>query len=499
MRMLEFSVFFLLLYFVIRPIYLAFLYTRPPRIRISFFTPTSLGVDYEDVTLSTRDEVDLKGWYIPSRNGAAVLLLHGHSGNRLAVLHQAEALIRAGYGCLMMDLRAHGHSGGRLFARSEVLVSDVLTAVAFLSKRPEVNQAGIGIYGVSDGGLFALQAAAKTVAIRALVVDGVSAATFDDYPPPQTFLQRTLLYPLQRGYLKLIDWFSKQPPLAANRQLIPQIAPRPIFFISTGNNVERRMVHTFHDEAGPPKSLWEIPEARHASGWLSHPELYDENLVRFFDLSLVSERDRSVEVSEFMPLKPSVKTLPDVPYPIESEATISFFWANVVALMLFPLAYVLLFVPYRWIWGVGLGEQILVLTWQAAVGMIVMLMLSIGVHEWIHGMAFVWVGGVAKTAVFYGFNWKGMAPYAHCKAPMRAAAYRIAVLLPGFLLGIVPGLIGVVTGIWWLLPYGMMMLVAAGGDTAVLLAMNRVPGDALVLDHPSQAGCLVLTDMEIEE
>ena len=185
--MLEFSFFFLLLYFVIRPIYLAFLYTRPPKIRISFFTPTSLGVDFEDVTLTTRDGIDLRGWYIPSRNGAAVLLLHGHSGNRLAVLHQAEALIRAGYGCLMMDLRAHGHSGGRLYARSEMVVSDVLTAVSYLSKRPEVNQAGIGVYGVSDGGLFALQAAAKTVAIRAIVVDGASAAIFDDYPPPQAF------------------------------------------------------------------------------------------------------------------------------------------------------------------------------------------------------------------------------------------------------------------------------------------------------------------------
>ena len=106
---------FIFLYFFVRPIYLAFFYTHPPRLRISFFTPTSLGVEYDDVTLSSRDGVDLRGWYVHSRNGAAVLLLHGHSGNRLAVLHQAEALIRAGYGVLMMDLRAHGHSGGRLF------------------------------------------------------------------------------------------------------------------------------------------------------------------------------------------------------------------------------------------------------------------------------------------------------------------------------------------------------------------------------------------------
>ena len=494
MPFFEFLVFFLLLYFVVRPVYLAFLFTRPPKLRISFFTPTSLGVDFEEVTLATQDDLNLRGWYIPSRNGAAVLLLHGHSGNRLAVLHQAEALIRAGYGCLMMDLRAHGHSDGHRYARSEWLVADVLTAVAYLSKRPEVNQAGIGVYGVSDGGLFALQAAAKTVAIRAVVVDGSSAANFEDYPPTQTGFQRFILYPVQQAYLKLIDRFSTQPPLPANMQIIPKIAPRPIFFISTGNKLERRMVQGFYDSAATSKSLWEIPEARHASGWLSHPELYDENLVRFFDLTLVSERDRAVEAAAFAPIKPSIQSLPEFPdYQIASEATIPFFWANVVALMLFPLSYVLFFVPYRMIWGRSLGEQFLTLSWPLATGIILLLFVSIGIHEWIHGTAFVRIGGVAKTAVSYGFSWKGLAPYAHCKAPMRASAYRIAVLLPGLLLGIIPGLIGLVTGIWWLLPYGMMMVVAAGGDTAVLLAMSRLPGDALVLDHPSQAGCLVLS------
>ena len=493
MPILEFLIFFALLYFVLRPIYLAFLYTRPLRIRISFFTPTSLGASYDDVALTGRDGVKLQGWYIHSRNGAAVLLLHGHSGNRLAVLHQAEALIRAGYGVLMMDLRAHGHSGGRRFARSELLVADVLTAVAYLSKRPEINPAGIGIYGVSVGGLFALQAAAQTVAIRAVVVDGPSPAVFADFPPAQTFWQRRISYPLQKFYLQMIDWFSRQAPLPANMRLISKIAPRPIFFISTGSHLERRMVRSFHEVAAAPKALWEIPEARHAFGWLIQPNLYDQNLVRFFDLALVSERDKTVAAAEFVPVTPPLKTIAEFPeYPIAAEATISFFWANVVALLLLPLAYGLFFVPYRLIWGRGLVDRFLTLTLPVSIGILILLLVSIGVHEWLHAAAFVRIGKVAKTAVQYGFSWKGMAPYAHCKAPMNASAYRIAVLLPGLLLGIVPGLLGVAAGVWWLVLYGTMMLVAAGGDTAVLLAMRHVPGDALVLDHPSQAGCLVL-------
>ncbi len=38
---------------------------------------------YEDVALTTSDGLRLSGWYIPSQNGAAVILLHGYGTNRI--------------------------------------------------------------------------------------------------------------------------------------------------------------------------------------------------------------------------------------------------------------------------------------------------------------------------------------------------------------------------------------------------------------------------------
>lgn len=35
---------------------------------------------FQEVTLTTQDGVDLKGWYTPSENGAAIVLLHGGTG-----------------------------------------------------------------------------------------------------------------------------------------------------------------------------------------------------------------------------------------------------------------------------------------------------------------------------------------------------------------------------------------------------------------------------------
>ena len=64
--------------------------------------------------------------------------------------------------------------------------------------------------------------------------------------------------------------------------------------------------------------------------------------------------------------------------------------------------------------------------------------------------------------------------------------------LPGLLLGVVPGVVGLLLGQAMLLLFGCWMVVAASGDVAVLWVTRHVPPSAMVRDHPTQAGCLVL-------
>jgi hypothetical protein len=43
------------------------------------------------------------------------------------------------------------------------------------------------------------------------------------------------------------------------------------------------------------------------------------------------------------------------------------------------------------------------------------------------------------------------------------------------------------------------MLVTAGGDLAVFLAVRSVPSGARVIDHPTAPGCHVLQDNGVNE
>ncbi len=64
--------------------------------------------------LPAQDGVILRGWKVQARspNGDWVMLFHGQSDNRVGTI-DADFLLRAGYGVVMMD-GAHGASGGAM-------------------------------------------------------------------------------------------------------------------------------------------------------------------------------------------------------------------------------------------------------------------------------------------------------------------------------------------------------------------------------------------------
>ena len=116
---------------------------------------------------------------------------------------------------------------------------------------------------------------------------------------------------------------------------------------------------------------------------------------------------------------------------------------------------------------------------------------GIVVHEVIHGLSWAFFGRKPLRSVRYGVSWKTLTPFAHCTEPMTARAYRRGAVMPGIILGAVPAAIGLATGSGAWMLYGMIFLVAAVGDFIVLWLLRGVPGDVLVEDHPSRAGCYV--------
>jgi len=169
-----------------------------------------------------------------------------------------------------------------------------------------------------------------------------------------------------------------------------------------------------------------------------------------------------------------------------TDATVSRTAVNVLATVAVIASVLVALIVQALLWGEyesGVGFW-LVAAAIFAVGLVA--------HEATHGVGYRVFGGLRPDQVKFGVMWKALMPYAHAKAPMTAAAYRKAVLLPGLVTGVLPMLAGLATGFAPLTLAGAALLGGAGGDWAVVYAIRKVPGDRLVRDHPTDVGAEIL-------
>ena len=155
-------------YIVLFPLALSYVFTHSAR---AVVPPPRLGAAYEKVRFTTSDGLALRGWYVPSRNRAAVIAAPGRAGSQ----KQARILIRHGFGVLLFDRRGEGESDGDPNAFGWTADKDMNAAVAFLQQRPDVDRDRIGGIGLSVGGETLLQTAAESDGLKAVVADGAGS------------------------------------------------------------------------------------------------------------------------------------------------------------------------------------------------------------------------------------------------------------------------------------------------------------------------------------
>jgi uncharacterized protein len=245
-------------------------------------TPADFGLEYSSAQFSTSDGWVLRGWYIPSRNGAVVILLHGYGANRLAMLAHAQMLARNDYGVLLYDQRASGESEGEVRSWGWADIEDVNAALAYVQQQPDVHPNRIGILGCSIGGQIAIQAAARQTELSAVIADAPTYSSAADLILPD-HPKDLILWPVYPLLFQFIEWRSGVLAPEPLLEAVKQITPRPLLIISTGLGMEMQQAQHYYERAGQPKVWWNIPDSQHCSGQESHPQQYEQTIVQFFD------------------------------------------------------------------------------------------------------------------------------------------------------------------------------------------------------------------------
>jgi uncharacterized protein len=248
-----------------------------------------LGAAYENVSFETSDGLELQGWYVPSRNGAAVISFPGRKGPQ----KPARMLARHGYGVLVFDRRGEGESDGEPNGFGWGGDRDIKAAIRFLKQRPDVDPERIGGIGLSVGGEMMLEAASETDELKAVVSEGAGARAFSDEmdeldrgsPGAADRLLNAAPMAVKVGAMAV---FTNQSPPPNLKDVVARIAPRPVMLIAAPNSPNgEKLNRGYYAAAHEPKTLWEIPESKHTGGIDARPEEYERRVVGFFDDALL--------------------------------------------------------------------------------------------------------------------------------------------------------------------------------------------------------------------
>lgn len=285
-RLLAVPLLVMALPYVFAPLTIAVFMTHVPPTMLGGTTPADRGYSYRDVTVTTTDGVRLSGWYVPSQNRAAVVVIHGSGSSRLNILDHVDVLAGAGYGVLALDARGHGQSDGVAMDLGWLEDLDIDAGVSFLAEQPDVDPGRVGTFGISMGAVGALDAAASDHRIAAVVAEGLAVHSFDD----ALTLGSDGWWHLPFYWMTVTgaDLLSPADPPMGIEEAMNRLGARPVLLISGRGRDEGILNRKFAAAGSDRTELLELPDTKHSQGIWWHTEEWSRRVVGFLDRALLS-------------------------------------------------------------------------------------------------------------------------------------------------------------------------------------------------------------------
>ena len=137
-------------------------------------TPKDIGLDFKDITLKTKDGLNISAWYIPAKNERGVLLFcHGNAGNISHRLDSIRIFHDLGLSVLIFDYRGYGKSEGSPTEKGTYL--DAETAWDYLVNVKNARPDKIIIFGRSLGSAVAAETALRHKAGALIIESGFTS------------------------------------------------------------------------------------------------------------------------------------------------------------------------------------------------------------------------------------------------------------------------------------------------------------------------------------
>jgi hypothetical protein len=113
------------------------------------------------------------------------------------------------------------------------------------------------------------------------------------------------------------------------------------------------------------------------------------------------------------------------------------------------------------------------------------------IHELIHGLFYSFYAENGFKSLKFGFIPKKQIAYCDCTEPLRIDHFRIGLIMPLILMGLIPTIIALFIGKFLLLLWGILFIAAAGVDIMGCLKLSKEKNDSwIIFRTPEMAGAI---------
>ena len=291
--------------------------THPPRMTdgkaawvLRRLSPADLGLPFEEIAFCIRDEhgkpLKIAAWWIPhaDADGRCAVLIHGYADAKVGAIAWAPVWHSLGFNLLVVDLRAHGESGGSVCTAGFRERHDLAQVIDGLrAQRPQETRRLV-LVGISLGAAVAAAAAIEVADIGAVVMESpyadfrrAAAAHMDHIGAPGRALQRAAI--ALAAWLTRADYDAVRPI-----DLVARV-PCPVLLIESGNDPfldpEDRAALAQAVASRPVElgagQIWAVDGVEHLMALSADPEAYRERLRRFLLDASVLAPERNLMAS----------------------------------------------------------------------------------------------------------------------------------------------------------------------------------------------------------
>lgn len=263
--------------------------------RLGRMSPADIGLafvdqDFEIVTSPNGERLKIVGWWIdsPTSSDKAVIIIHGYGDSRAGALAWAPVWLEIGFNVLLIDLRAHGESGGTYTTAGLREGADIEQIAAQIRAEQPDKTRELMLFGVSMGAAVALAAAEKMDDLAGVVLDSPVA---DFYHGAATQLAimglpgEIVLRPgLRLAEAYLAASFSKIRPAELIAKIncpVLALAPAADPFLSPAHLDEISRAIAARCKVDGISQVVVLPEATHLSAIEMYPVEYKDSLNQF--------------------------------------------------------------------------------------------------------------------------------------------------------------------------------------------------------------------------